>query len=274
MGKVFTLKVKPNDERIFFYTGDWHIPEHNLAAISLLIQHAEMVPIERRVLIMNGDVLDLAFLMKKHALFTTWIYNTHGMDKYFIPEMNSTINIANKLLDALARIFSTIIIGEGNHESARVEEFLKVCPEKYKPEFDIPKRLFLKERGIFYYKYNTYLDIADVCCTHGRYCGKSALERHFKSAQKNVIISHLHSYWCESFETREDTGFAYSACCMCNKPDEENARYMQWADNKWSNGYLTGQIENNKMHITGHVIKDNCLRLPTGQLLIGGSLGK
>lgn len=268
--KINTLKLDIDDDRVFFFTGDWHIRQHNLAAISILLQHAQMLPIEQRVLVINGDFLDLSFLMKKHPLFDGWIKNPRGVDMYFLPEFNKEIEVANHILDMMCRVFHSVILGFGNHESMRVKKFLLQCQDKYKPEFDIRKRLHLDERKIFCYDYNTYLDIGDKAITHGSKCGAQALFNHFKVACKDVIISHLHSAGLLPFESRSDTFHAYSTPCMCMKPDHENAEYMDWGDNKWDSGYLTGAAHLGKLHMGSHIIVDNRLRLPTGQVLIAG----
>ena len=129
MGKIFPLKIKPQDERVFFIAGDWHLPELNESSVSILTQHAKLIPFENRYLIINGDFLDLAFLMKKHPMFYNWINHSKGMDEYFIPEFNKVIEQANNLLDDLSKVFASIIFGFGNHETKRVNEFLELIAQ-------------------------------------------------------------------------------------------------------------------------------------------------
>lgn len=274
MSKIFTLKLLPNDDRVFFIAGDWHLLQQNEAAIDILIGAAELIPLERRFLIINGDFLDLDFLMKKHDLYPQWICRKDGLDEYFVPLFNQTISAGNKLLDRLLKTFASIILGFGNHETKRVNEFLLQCPIAYKHNFNISAALNLQKRGIFSFPYNTYLDIGGVAITHGQRCGANALKQHFYQSCKTVIVSHLHTAMMHSFESRGETYHAFSTPAMCNKPDENNATYMENRDNRWDVGFTTLALDGNLHFINHHIIVKNSLRLSNGQLLIGGNYGK
>jgi len=267
--KVNTLKLLEHDRRVFFIAGDWHLPEEDPAAVSILIQHAKLIPFDDRYLIINGDLLDLAFLMRKHALFNMWISHGKGVDEYFLVEFNKVIDRANKLLDELAKVFPSIIFGFGNHETKRVHEFLELISQDCRHNFDISVRLHLKERGIFSFPYNTYLDIGDLAITHGQLCGANVLAKHFHQCGKSVLVSHLHTAMTHSFEARERTYHAYSTGAMCKMPSAESAKYMEWRDNRWCSGYVTVMTNSGAHFLNHHTIIDGCLKLSTGEVLYG-----
>lgn len=269
MGKIFTMKVRPNDDRIFFVAGDWHIRLHDPVSINVLINHALTIPPELRVLIINGDFIDLSFLMKKHVLYDGWIKHDKGMDLYFLPMFKDEIKEANEVLDRLCKTFPMIFFGFGNHCTKRVKQFLKQCPDKYKSEFDIKAALHLDARGIFSFPYNTYLDVGPVSICHGSHTGASAFKRHFESVGRTIIISHLHSSATSPFRSRLLTHHVHSTGAMCLEPTEEIHDYMEWRDDNWDRGYITFQIGIEEAWIYHHLILNDKLKLPSGEIIYG-----
>lgn len=233
--KVNTLRYV--GKNYFFIAGDWHYDQLNPAAYDCLIAHANKYPFEKRWLIINGDFLDFWFFMKKHPLFKRWIKRSDGIDEFFLPHYEEEIAWGNKLLDDLTKEFAGIVYIEGNHEYGRLNDFLELIPVGYKDNFGVEKSLSLRSRGIAFIRYNDWLDIGSYGITHGQWCANNALKKHFMSASKNIVISHVHRDEAITSESRSETYHAYSTPAMSSRPGHEYMKYMRNKDSRHTTGY-------------------------------------
>jgi hypothetical protein len=267
MGQTTTIPTS-KEPQLWFIAGDWHEKQLDLACFSILIQHALLVPENQRNLIINGDFVDMPMFMPKNAGFQNWVNRKDGIEMFFLPEYESEIKWANETLNALQSVFKRIIYIFGNHCKPRVDFFLNNhCPEAYKPNFNFIEDLKLRQRNIGWVEYNDWLDIGNLTITHGMTHGSTCLKKHYElSGGRNVIFSHVHSAECKTFASRGVTKAVWSLPSMANL----NPHYIKNSDVSWQNGYGTFMMKpNGNFNMNIHLVIDNELCLPTGQIIKG-----
>lgn len=219
----------------YFLAGDWHTEKLDIPTFNILLSHAKLLPKSHRNLVIMGDFLDAPHLRLTDAEAKKIAKNTHLLEEEVIPKNDQEFDWGNDILDKCQKVFNKIYLIGGNHCELRYRRFMEMfAPHAYKHNFDMPKRLKLKERGIRLIKYNHWLDIGQhVALTHGMYHGSSHNKRHFETCGKNVFYGHMHQVFVSSFIKRGKTQRATSLPCMCNL----NPDYTRDAENNWSNGY-------------------------------------
>lgn len=250
-----------------FIAGDWHTGALNKPTFNIMLEHAKSLPPDMRNLIINGDFLDAAHLMKRDENFKKWIKRGEGIDDYFIPLSEQEFEWGNEVLDKLQDVFTDIIFVYGNHDW-RYDWFKSIISPAYAHNFDIQKQLKLAERKIDTVAYNNWLDWGErLTITHGMFHGTTCHKKHYEACgAKNVIFSHVHSHDVKSFQVRGDTRNSISLPAMCDL----NPEYIKNSETNWSNGY--GQIlmrPNGKFNFYCHQIWDNKLVLPNGNTIEG-----
>jgi predicted phosphodiesterase len=266
MGATQVLKTPKDKPQCWFVASDWHSFKLFMTALKILIAHALLLPYEERFLIINGDFLDLAFLMPKSSEFNHWKDRKDGVDVFFLPEWEAETKWGNDMLDYLQTIFKHIIFINGNHDNPRVDIFREqYCPIGYKEHFHLGKALKLQERNIGELNYNDWLDFGKLSITHGMYHGSTCHKKHYEAAgSRNVLFGHVHSSECKTFTVRGESRSAWSLPAMC----ELNPHYIKNAETNWQNGYATVHMKpNGNFNLYIHTIYDNELILPDGRIL-------
>lgn len=265
--KVTVLNL-PKKPQLWFIAGDFHSYSCHKPSYNILLSHARMLPKEHRNLFINGDFVDFACFMPKNPDFQTWVSRKEGCDNYFIPEYEKEVNWANETLDELQEVFENIIYIQGNHCSPRVDLFREnYCPAGYKDNFHFIRDIGLAKRKIGWVNYNDWLDFGNLTLTHGMAHGSTCLKKHYElSGGRNVVFNHVHTAECKTFSSRGVTRAVWSMPSMASL----NPHYIKNADTNWQNGYGTVSMKpNGNFNIHTHLIIDNELCLPTGEVLKG-----
>lgn len=256
----------------YIIAGDWHSYYIHEASYQILLKYAKHLrkisPIGRKIiLIINGDFIDCEYLMPRSKVFKQHIKSIHGIEGFFIPEMEREAEAANKMLDILQDVFDDIIFVAGNHDE-RIDYFGRdFAPVEYKHHFSLSTQLKLKERKILHIKYNNWLDIGKVSVTHGQFHGATCHKKHYEVVGgRSVIFSHIHKYECKSFQSRGDTHHSWSLPAMCTL----SPIYLKNQDNNWSNGF--GELvmrKDGQFNFNVHQVWDGKLVLGNGEIITG-----
>jgi predicted phosphodiesterase len=266
MGIVHVLKTPKEIPQLWFIASDWHSNHLHLPSFSILIKHALLLPEKDRNLIINGDYLDTSYLMPKNSEFQQWCNRKDGVDNFFLPLWEDEIKWGNDTLDDLQVVFRNIIFVNGNHDNPRVDLFREqYCPTGYKEHFNLGVKLNLLKRNIGEVEYNAWLDFGKLSITHGMHHGSTCHKKHYESSgARNVLFGHVHSSECKTFSVRGESRSAWSLPAMC----ELNPHYIKNAETSWQNGYATVYMKpNGNFNLHTHVIYDNELLLPTGEII-------
>lgn len=264
--KITTLDTPKTGTKTYFIAGDWHSDHLCTASYSILKQRAQKLPKKKRSLIINGDFLDVPYLMHRQPDFKLWASRANGIEEYFLPKYLEEMHWGNFILDDLKKTFNEIIYIEGNHDD-RVRWFSesKFCPSAYKHNFNIATSLQLTKRKILHVKHNDWLDIGDLSITHGMYHGSTCLKKHYEACGgRSVIFSHVHRAECKAFVSRGKTRKAWSLPTMALL----NPAYIKNSENNWTNGF--GEIvfkPNGHFNVFINEIYDGELCLPNGEVL-------
>ncbi len=256
---------KKTDLKTFVIAGDWHSFFINKPTYSIIKK--VLSDLSKPVLIINGDFIDVPYLMFKQPDFKKWLSRGfEGVEEYFIPKVDEECQWANERLDELQKLCSEIIFVYGNHDW-RIDQYgEKFAPSAYKHYFKLDKLLSLKERGIRVVGYNDWLDIGKVSITHGQFHGATAHKKHFDACGgRSVIFSHVHSFQLKAFPVRGDTRYAVSLPAMCDL----NPEYMRNMDNNWSNGFGTLSFFGGNYNINVMNVWDGKLITPLGKVYEG-----
>lgn len=267
MGATHILKT-PKENQTWFIASDWHSFNLHLPSFKILCEFANLLPKKQRNLIINGDFLDIPYMMPKNPDFQTWKDRKDGVDMFFLPKFEEEIKWGNDTLDTLQATFNHVVFLHGNHDQPRLEEFkAKYCPVEYRDHFNIDVKLNLLKRNIGSIPYGDWLDIGDLSVSHGSYHGPSAHKKHYEAVgARNVVFGHVHSAESKSFHIRGTTRKSWSLPAMCDL----NPHYIKNRDMNWSNGFATVQMRpDGKFNLHTHLVIDNKLILPTGEELIG-----
>jgi len=249
----------------YFVASDWHSFHLNPACLSILLQHAETFPPQKRRLIINGDFLDFAFFMKKKESYKKFIGRPDGIEDHFLPLYEEEIAWGNKCLDILQNVFAEIVFISGNHDTPRIYTFLEDCPDAYLHNFNLQNSLNLQKRNILFIDYNNWLDIGEMSITHGMFHGPSALKKHYlASGGRSCIFGHVHHDNKESFMSRGKTKQVQSLPAMCNL----NPDYIRNSETNWTNGYSILKMKpNGHFNYYTFTIWDNELVIPDGSVI-------
>lgn len=254
----------------WFVASDLHGLSCDLPSLEIMLSCAQAV--HEPMLVLNGDIIDVDYLMPRSSYFKYQMKRgvAEAIESAFIPSLEQEVKFYNELLDRCEKIFKEIIVIEGNHE-VRIENFRDAySPCAYRHIFDLPKLLRLKEREIKFVKYNNWLDIgANLSITHGMAHGQSALKKHHeKVADRNVIFGHIHKAGMQSFQSRGKTVLSYSLPSMC---DETNSafKYMKNADTDWSTGFAIANLMHGNVWVNIFITKDGRLVSPNGFVMNG-----
>lgn len=259
---IHHLRTPKESPQNWFVASDWHSFHLNPACFSILIKHAMLFPKAQRNLIINGDFLDLSFLMPKNPLFKEWVNRKDGVDEFFLPQWEEEVKWGNDTLDALQSVFNHIVFIHGNHDNPRADVFREqYCPVGYQEHFHLGAKLNLLRRNIGEIKYNDWLFFGDLLAlTHGMFHGTSAHKNHYlASASRNVIFGHVHASECTAFRVLSDTRYSRSLPAMCNL----NPHYIKNSETNWDNGYAQIIMRpDGRFNYNNHLIIDGKLILP------------
>jgi len=265
MTKVTKLALPKSGHVNAIIAGDWHSHHIHKPSVKALGNVADQWDKNNRLLIINGDFLDVEYLMAKQESFKININRQNGIEEYFLPLLEDEMAWGNNMLDQLQKVFKKIIFISGNHDW-RIDWFgeSKFCPHAYKHHFNLKLGLNLKKRDIDFIGYNNWLDWGALSITHGMFHGTSACKNHFEaSGGRNVIFSHVHQFEAKSFRSRGETKRSFSLPAMCHL----NPEYIKNTDNNWTNGFASIHMKANG-HFNTYVyeIWDDQIILPNGKL--------
>lgn len=264
--KITDLQLpKKGDYHHYIIASDFHGKYINESCYQILLSYAKTLPKYQRNLIIAGDFLDAEFLYPKNKDFKKHIKSNTGIEDYFLKQANKEFDLINEILDELCSVFDTITYIEGNH-CYRYQRFIDSghCPYAYHDDFNIEKRLNLKNRNISFVRYNNWLDVGKVAITHGMWNGKDCKLRHHMAAMKSVIFGDIHRAEVEAFVSREGTRKAWTLPAMCNL----EMGYMDNRDHNWTNGFGHLVVKHNgNFQFNVHEIWDS-------ELIIGNKILK
>lgn len=265
MSNVLSMKLPTlkNEIHSYFVISDLHSFHLDKNTLNILVQHAQKV--SNPALIINGDLFDLAFMMKKNPNYQKWIKRSEGLEEFFLPKWGEEYDVVNEILDILEKHFVKIIFIGGNHDDLRIDEFKEAIPHEYRYHFSLEEKLRLKMRDITFIPYGVWLDIGDITIIHGLYHNVNCLKSHYDDCGKSLIIGHIHKARKQPFRHRDKTHHAWSLPCMSTL----NPGYMRRKSNDWNLGYgLLHVIRNGTFRFNTFIIEDNYLILPSGELLV------
>jgi len=266
MDNVLKMKLPQTPDEIYhcFVVSDLHSYHLHQPSFDILLQHSKKF--KKPYLIINGDLMDFVFLMKKNPSYQKWIKRTDGVDKFFLPEWDKENEVVNNILDMLQKHFVKIVFLAGNHSQPRIEEFIKEIPHDQRPHFDLQKALRLKERAIVYIPYGVWLDVGEISLIHGIYHNVNSHKSHHEICGRSLIFGHIHKAKMVPFKHRGKTHHVWSLPCMSTL----NPDYMKKKANDWDLGYGLLHIQwNGKFSFNMFIIEDNQLILPSGTVLYG-----
>ena len=264
MEKILTMKLPLSNSEIhsYFVISDLHSHHLHLPTFNILLNHAKRY--EECGLILNGDLFDLVFMMKKNPNYQKWIKRADGCETFFIPEWEKECQIVNLILDDLQKVFKKIIFINGNHDSLRIEEFVQTIPFEYRHHFDYRQALRLQKRGITAVNYGVWLDVGDVSIIHGMYHNVNCHKTHHDECGKSVIFGHIHKGKMMPFKQRKKTHHVWSLPCVSTLCPEYNRKRT----NDWDNGYGVLNVRNTgKFNFNLFIVDDDRLVLPTGEII-------
>ena len=269
MNKVHKIKSDKKSNQFYIVAGDWHSFHLDESAYKALIATAKSISKKNGKskvhLVINGDFLDVPYLMKKDEGFQFWKTKSVGIESFFIPMLDEECDWGNIILDELQKIFKTITLVGGNHCEARIRYFResKHCPKAYKHYFDLEARLKLKERNIKLIKYNDFLQLGkNLFITHGMFHGSTCHKKHYEAVSSSIIFSHIHNHGVKAFSCLGETKHSISLPAMC-KLDPE---YLKGNTTNWSVGFgLVVLRPDNMFHFTCHQLWNDKLILPGGE---------
>lgn len=264
MAKIIDLKLPPksSDIHTYFIAADLHAHKLHVPTFDIMCKHADLI--SSPALIINGDLFELEYMMKRDPNYAKWKNLSGNMDEFFIPKWEEEISFINRILDEAQKHFVKIIFLLGNHSQPRIDEFLRdVCPLAYRGNFSIEDKLKLKQRNIPMINYNDWLEIGDMRLTHGEFSGVSALKKHqAMSSSKSVVIGHIHKLSMMPFRQVDGTNHAWSLPCM----SELNPHWLKSKSNDWDLGYAILQVKSTgKFNFYPVINNDNDVILPCGK---------
>jgi len=218
----------------YFVASDWHTDALHLPTWEILKDHAQDIPKRHRKLVINGDFLDCLHLMGKPG-------DLKRMAKS-VDEIEDLIELSeyewewgNEILDQAQKLFSEVILIDGNHDY-RYELWREhYCPKEYAHNFDLASRLDLKKRKIIHLAYPDYLDIGHLTITHGFKHSRTHNKQMMEVIGRSCLYGHVHHFNCTSFDVRGQSKRATSMPCMSDLgPEYQRKR----GENNWSNGYV------------------------------------
>jgi len=266
MSKVLRMKLPehPDEIHTYFVVSDLHAQFIHLPTLNILHRHRKIILNDNVGLIINGDLFDLSFMMSKNPQYKKWIKRSDGFDEFFIPQWEEECHMVNTILDSLQRSFKKIIFINGNHDSLRINEFVKDIPLEYRPHFSYRCKLRLQERGIAVVEYGDWLDVGEVSIIHGMYHNVNCHKTHHEDAGKSVIFGHIHKGKMMPFKQRGKTHHVWSLPCMSTlSPD-----YTRKRTNDWDNGYgLLHVAFDGTFNFNLFTVWNNRLILPNGVIL-------
>ena len=267
MGKVHEISLPKRGIDIYDVIGDLHAKFLHRPSFNILIEHALLLPKKKRKLIINGDLCDISYGMKKNEDYQFWKKKAHNADKFFLPEWEEEAAIVNEILDELQMIYPEIIFLGGNHDEPRLWNIQEAVGTGYQHNFDLSQSLHLKKRGIPFFPYNAWVDIGKLSITHGQAHGATACKKHYeKSGGRSVLFNHVHQFEVKSFHARGDTVQTFSNPCMC----ELSADYLRNSETNWSNGFTRLCVKpNGRFNYVVYQIWNDELVLPNGKILRG-----
>lgn len=115
----------------------------------------------------------------------------------------------------------------------RVQRYLDKNPEM-EGIIEVPIVLNLKERGIDYYRLNTYYHLGHIYFTHGLYTNEFHAKKTLMNVGKNIVTGHLHTNQTYMMSMMfQKPIMAYSMPCLCNKKPD----YMKNRPSNWMSGF-------------------------------------
>lgn len=235
---VMGLRIEPPQgvlPDVYSIIADTHSIHWHEATVKLMVKAALEVGYKRRKLIIAGDMLDMfAFSPKfNRPHYQKSLKNQHGIEDYFIPEVEKEFAWGLMFLEEMGQVFSEIYYIEGNHEY-RLDLFVESdCPVAYKHNFDLANGLDLKNKVNGWVGHNEWLDFGSIIVTHGEKHGNRALHNMYNIYSNNFIMAHLHRREEIPFPNKKETKSGYCVPCASTL----NPEYMFNRANQWDNGF-------------------------------------
>jgi len=200
--------------------GDIHIPYHNIAALSEVINYGIGKGV--KAILLNGDFLDCYMLSK------------------FEPDprkrnIGEEIAAGREFLDSLQKVTGAKIFFKlGNHEE-RLEKILIVKAPQFlgMPEFELDFLLRLHEKNIEFIKDQRIVYIGGLPVVHGHEMGiKSVVVNPARSlflkAKKSAMCSHLHVPSQHTGKSIDDKIISCWSTGHLGDPHPKYARNNEW----------------------------------------------
>jgi len=125
---------------------------------------------------------------------------------------------------------------QGNHD-LWVDNYCKLAVnEKHLKEYDLKKRLFLKDRKIKFIPINKTFNIGKLKFIHGLYCNEHHAKKTLLAYNSNVIYGHIHTEQSYTYVSPVDdtqVRVGRSRPCLCNL----NPDYLKNRPNAWTHGF-------------------------------------
>lgn len=263
------IKEIPKDTRTscitYLVLSDIHSIYMDKHALKLALNTLKRVPVSRRRVILNGDIMDFEFLHKKSQIFKDHI-KAKDWD-WFAEEIEKEILWYQQLEEAILEVVPNrddIYYIQGNHEQ-RLErkEFYDKVPLNYRHWCNLQSLLNLDDDH--YIKYKDWLKVGDLYVTHGHFCGGNPLGKHFLDGiYKSVLIGHTHEVGIKSFKGMDDITYqTYNNPCLC----EVNPEYLENRNTNWDVGFTLVHVHDGKARVNIHSIKDGKVYLDDGTIL-------
>ena len=227
----------------YFGVFDLHISRMHKPTIEIMKAHAKLIPRESRRLVIGGDAAEAEFLMGKPDYLRKIASSATVLEEVILPQAEAEFDAINEFLDEMQKIFDYIYWIDGNHDYRYWLFKEHYSPAAYKHNFDLRKRLSLKDRGIPYIFYNDWLDIGPFISIthgdkHGQYHPKQMLQR---VSGRTVFYGHVHHHACFSQFTRGELIRGVSVPTS----GEINPGFIKNSDTNWTNGYLSLHVRDN-----------------------------
>lgn len=249
-------KKKKNDEfKIYLYTADQHVPDHNIPANRALMKLMDDIKFDGFRIV--GDFMDLAPISH---------WNEHKRKTLETKRLKQDYITGNILLDEYDKRLPKNCDKAylyGNHE-LWVEMLIEKLPV-LEGMLDPADELHMKQRGYTVYKNINHIEkIGRLAVTHGVYCNVHAVKSHIDSFKTNVLFFHTHRIGSRSSSSpaKELAVIGYNGGCLCDK----NPDYMKNKPSAWSHGFTIGYHMPN-----GYFFVQN-IRIVKGRFIYNGKL--
>ena len=186
------------DENLALITGDWHLGEHDPAAVCVVLQ--AIVALRPGTIILNGDILDCTEL-HKNQLGKRAVQQTHRSSLTVEEEIDQAHYLV-KLVRKLAPS-ADIIFTEGNHELRWGRVMIKDAPHLFGITPTLPALLGLKELNIKWIPHGRVFNYRGWNIFHGTRCNIHAGRCSMMEMAASCLQGHSHRLKMYSMTTMD-----------------------------------------------------------------------